>query len=282
MYPFTLHLFPYLCVLPRCSMSILDQIISQKRIEVQAAKAANRLEVLEESPYFSRTTISLKERLVRGGSPGIIAEFKRKSPSKGWIYPDADVRTVVSGYESSGAAGISVLTDSTFFGGSKEDLLAARAAAPNTPLLRKDFMIDPYQMHEAKAWGADVILLIAANLSPEQIDSLGKAAHALGLEVLLEVHDAEELKSSPLAHVDIIGVNNRNLKNFAENNVKASLDLVELLPKDKPKISESCISASETVKELYAVGFQGFLMGENFMKTAVPGETLSQFKSELL
>src|SRR5690606_25806913 len=129
------------------------------------------------------------------------------------------------------AAGISVLTDSTFFGGSKEDLLAARAAAPNTPLLRKDFMIDPYQMHEAKAWGADVILLIAANLSPEQIDSLGKAAHALGLEVLLEVHDAEELKSSPLAHVDIIGVNNRNLKNFAENNVKASLDLVELLPK---------------------------------------------------
>lgn len=262
-------------------MSILDQIISQKHIEVQAAKETVPLSELEASPHFSRPTLSLRDRLAKGGVPGIIAEFKRKSPSKGWIYPDAEVEKVVSGYERSGAAGISVLTDSTFFGGSKEDLLAAREAAPNTPLLRKDFMIDPYQMHEAKAWGADVILLIAANLAPDEIETLGKAAHALGLEVLLEVHDVEELKRSPLAYVDIVGVNNRNLKNFAENNVNASLELIHFLPEDKPRISESCIAASATVRELYAVGYQGFLMGENFMKTQEPGETLASFKGEL-
>jgi indole-3-glycerol phosphate synthase len=182
-------------------MSILDQIISQKRREVQEAKVAYSLQELAQYPHFNRATISLKDRLLEGKGPGIVAEFKRKSPSKGWIYPDADVRAVVAGYEGSGAAGISVLTDSTFFGGSKEDLLAAREAAPNTPLLRKDFMIDPYQMHEAKAWGADVVLLIAANLGPEEITVLGKAARDLGLEVLLEVHDGEELKRSPLEYV---------------------------------------------------------------------------------
>lgn len=263
-------------------MSILDEIIANKRKEVELSKASVNLEDLSKSAYYTRATISLKDRLLQGTSPGIIAEFKRSSPSKGDIHAGADVQTIVKGYEGGGASGISVLTDHDFFGGSKEDLLSARTAAPNTPLLRKDFMIDPYQIHEAKAWGADIILLIAANLEPNEVLSLSKLAHELGLEVLLEVHDKEELERSPLDHVDIVGVNNRNLKNFAENNVNASLELIQYLPKDKARISESCISATETVKELWNVGFQGFLMGENFMKTSEPAQTLAEFYSVLV
>jgi indole-3-glycerol phosphate synthase len=172
---------------------------------------------------------------------------------------------------------VSVLTDQVYFGGSKEDLLKAREANPLLPLLRKDFMIDPYQLYEAKAWGADVILLIAASLSPGEIGELSAEAHNLGLEVLLEVHDLGELQSSPLKFVDIVGVNNRNLKNFNESSVQASLDLVSYIPDDKVKISESCISDPQTIVRLREVGFKGFLIGETFMKTVNPAEALKAY-----
>lgn len=258
-----------------CIMTILDKIIAHKRIEVERAKEEVPVEELKKTEYYTRPTLSLKQRLL--DEPGIIAEFKRKSPSKGEIHPGASVEDIVSGYGLNGAAGISVLTDTDFFGGSREDLLKARAASPETPLLRKDFMIDEYQLYEARAWGADVILLIAANLTPEEVLHLSRKARELNLEVLLEIHDREELDRSPLDFVDIIGVNNRNLKNFAENNVNASLGLIEYLPEGLVKISESCISEPGTVKQLKAVGYQGFLMGENFMKTPHPAVALHEF-----
>lgn len=262
-------------------MTILDKIIANKREEVALAKGEVPVEALMEYPYYSRETLSLRQRLYDAGQPGIIAEFKRKSPSKGEIHPDAVVEEVVSDYGTYGAAGISVLTDTDFFGGSKEDLMQARKANPFTPMLRKDFIVDEYQLHEARAWGADVILLIAANLAPEEILYLSGKARELGMEVLLEVHDREELERSPLDFTDIIGVNNRNLKNFAENNVNASLNLVRYLPDTVVKISESCISHPETVQELWEAGYQGFLMGENFMKTPDPGESLKTFIEDI-
>ena len=258
-------------------MTILDKIIENKGREVKISQSETSVEELKQMPYYHRKGLSLKDALLNKNGLGIIAEFKRKSPSKGLIHEDADINKITQGYTNAGAAGISVLTDLDFFGGSKEDLLKARAANPNTPLLRKDFMIDEYQLHEAKAWGADVILLIAANLSTVQISSLSQKAHEIGLEVLLEIHDKEELEASPLKHVDILGVNNRNLKNFAENNVNVSLQLFADLPPDIVKISESCISHPETVKQLKEVGYQGFLMGENFMKTENPAKTLKAF-----
>ena len=262
-------------------MTILDKIIANKREEVGRAKAGVPVEALMEYPYYSRETLSLRQRLGDAGQPGIIAEFKRKSPSKGEIHPGAVVEKVVSDYGTYGAAGISVLTDTDFFGGSKDDLMQAREANPFTPMLRKDFIVDEYQLHEARAWGADVILLIAANLTPEETLSLSRKARELSMEVLLEVHDREELDRSPLDFVDIIGVNNRNLKNFAENNVNASLNLIRHLPDTVVKISESCISSPETVQELWEAGYQGFLMGENFMKTPDPGESLKAFREEV-
>ncbi|MCD8541008.1 MAG: indole-3-glycerol phosphate synthase TrpC [Leadbetterella sp.] len=258
-------------------MSILDKIIANKREEVARAKVAVPVEELKKEGYYTRRTLSLKQRLLEESGSGIIAEFKRKSPSKGEIHPGASVEAIVEGYSASGAAGISVLTDSVFFGGSREDLVRARAVSPVTPLLRKDFMIDEYQLHEARAWGADVILLIAANLDAEEILQLSRKAKELDLEVLLEIHDREELERSPLDFVDILGVNNRNLKNFSENNVDASLNLVAHLPETLVKISESCISRPETVRQLKAVGYRGFLMGENFMKTEDPAGALRAF-----
>lgn len=262
-------------------MTILDKIIENKRVEVAEAKERVSVEELMKSASFNRRTISLKNNLVKDGSSGIIAEFKRKSPSKGDIFAGAKVEDITLGYTESGAAGISVLTDYNFFGGGAEDLKSAREFNPNTPLLRKDFIIDEYQLYEAKAWGADVILLISANLTPEETYNLSKKALELGLEVLLEIHDKEELDRSPLEHVDIIGVNNRNLKNFAENNVNASLNLVNDLPKNIVRISESCISQPETVRQLKVAGYQGFLMGENFMKTNDPAGALKEFISTL-
>lgn len=258
-------------------MTILDQIIENKKIEVSRAKEKVGIEELKNSVYFNKKTNSLKAALLASGSSGIISEYKRKSPSKGEINVGAGIAETTAGYTKAGAAGISVLTDTLFFGGFKEDLLIAREHNPDTPLLRKDFMIDEYQIYEAKAWGADVILLIAANLEGEEIEVLSKKAHELGLEVLLEVHNKEEIDKSPLANVDIVGVNNRNLKNFAENNVNASIELFDFIPNDKVKISESCISHPDTVKQLREIGYKGFLMGENFMKTSNPAKALEEF-----
>ncbi len=267
-------------------MTILDKITAQKAIEVAAAKAEVSVQDLEKSEFFARKTNSLVANLSAENSTGIIAEHKRKSPSKGIINRAANrdqlsVEEVTQGYAQAGAAGLSVLTDTDFFGGNKEDLQKARISNPSTPILRKDFMIDEYQVYEAKAWGADVILLIAACLSPEQIKSLSQKAHELGLEVLLEIHDQEELDRSPLEYVDIVGVNNRNLKNFAENNVNASLLLAEKIPANVIKISESCISEPETINLLKSAGYQGFLIGETFMKDASPGTKLGEFIAKI-
>ena len=262
-------------------MTILDKITTQKAIEVAAAKAQFSIQDLEQSEFFSRKTNSLVANLSAENSTGIIAEHKRKSPSKGIINDKLSVEEVTQGYAQAGAAGLSVLTDTDFFGGNKEDLQKARIANPSTPILRKDFMIDEYQVYEAKAWGADVILLIAACLSPEQIKTLSQKAHELGLEVLLEIHDQEELDRSPLEYVDIVGVNNRNLKNFAENNVNASLALAEKIPANIIKISESCISEPETINLLKSAGYKGFLIGETFMKDTSPGTKLGEFIAKI-
>jgi indole-3-glycerol phosphate synthase len=258
-------------------MTILDQIIENKKTEVARAKEKVTIEELKSSIYFDKKSLSLKSALIADNSTGIISEYKRKSPSKGDINVGAGIAETTMGYTKAGAAGISVLTDTVFFGGFKEDLLIARENNPTTPLLRKDFMIDEYQIYEAKAWGADVILLIAANLESSEIETLSKKAHELGLEVLLEVHDKDEIEKSPMKNVDIVGVNNRNLKNFAENNVNASIELFNFIPNEKVKISESCISHPDTVKQLREIGYKGFLMGENFMKTSNPAKALEEF-----
>lgn len=254
-------------------MTILDKIIEQKKTEVFNSKKNIPVSELEKSPLFLRTCISLKNNLLNSET-GIISEFKRKSPSLGWIHENANVISVTSGYSAAGASGISILTDNEFFGGSSQDLKIARSGA-NCPILRKDFVIDEYQLYEAKAMGADVILLIAAALKADQTLKLAEKAHEIGLEVLLEVHNAEELIHANDS-VDMLGVNNRNLKTF-EQSIQTSFDLATLIPDKFVKVSESGISSVETVKELRKVGYKGFLMGENFMKTEDPAIALKNF-----
>lgn len=205
---------------------------------------------------------------------GIIAEFKRKSPSKDWIYKDAKVADIVPYYSLSGAAGVSILTDESFFGGELSDLETG-VKLTTTPILRKDFVVDEYQIFQAAAYGASAVLLIAASLSKEQTLQFAKRAKDLKLDVLLEVHDEEELGHiNP--YVDIVGVNNRNLKTF-EVNIETSMILYDKIPNEFVKISESGISSPKVVLQLKEIGFQGFLMGENFMKTDNPGHALSTF-----
>ncbi|MDO9635259.1 MAG: indole-3-glycerol phosphate synthase TrpC [Paludibacter sp.] len=259
-------------------MTILDQIIVDKAIEVAERKKLVSIDDLRTAPYFNRKCISLRSSLLNSQS-GIISEFKRKSPSKGWLHEDADVVEITSGYDAAGASGISVLTDMPYFGGVSEDLIAARPHV-NCPVLRKDFMIDVYQLYEAKAMGADVILLIAAALSVEKTNELAMKAHELGMEVLLEVHDQAEL-GHVNDHVDLVGVNNRNLKTF-EVGLEVSFELAALIPDKFVKISESGISSTESVKLLRKVGYKGFLMGENFMKELNPAAALSKFVDELI
>lgn len=256
-------------------MTILDKIIESKRTEVASRKISAPLSALVNAPLYGRKCLSLKESLLNSKS-GIIAEFKRKSPSLGWINEDADVIEVTSGYSAAGAAGISILTDSEFFGGSPLDIMAARPFIA-CPVLRKDFVIDEYQLYGAKAMGADVVLLIAAALTVKQTLELASKAHELGLEVLLEVHNEQELGHAN-DFVDMLGVNNRNLKTF-EQSIQTSFDLAALIPDKYVKVSESGISKDETVKQLRAVGYKGFLMGENFMKEENPAATLVKFIS---
>jgi indole-3-glycerol phosphate synthase len=258
-------------------MTILDKIIENKTIEVASRKLSTPISVLEKAPVFSRKCLSMREYLLNSES-GIISEFKRKSPSLGWIHEDADVVDVTSGYCAAGASGISILTDFDFFGGTSMDLMAARQFI-NCPILRKDFVIDEYQLYEAKAIGADVILLIAAALTVEQTLELARKAHELGLEVLLEVHNAEEIGHAN-EFVDMMGVNNRNLKTF-EQNIQTSFDLAAMIPDQFVKVSESGISKVETVIELRKVGYRGFLMGENFMKEENPVRALKGFIEQM-
>jgi indole-3-glycerol phosphate synthase len=257
-------------------MDILQKIIAHKRTEVAAAMEAATLAQLEQSPLFSRTTVSLKKCLQSPSDvPHIIAEFKKQSPSKGVINAHAKPAEVARGYQQAGAAAVSVLTDVSFFGGNNADLQAARAAI-DIPILRKDFTIADYQIVEAKALGADLILLIAAALTPSEIRQFTRTAHDLGLEVLLEVHDEEELERSFFPEIDMVGVNNRNLKTF-EVSLDVSKRLSSLIPSEVPRISESGISRLSEIRDLQQFGFQGFLMGENFMKTAHPAIALANF-----
>jgi indole-3-glycerol phosphate synthase len=261
-------------------MNILDQIVLRKKVEVAQAKQQVPIVELEKATHFNRNTYSFKDFLLSADRTGIIAEFKRKSPSKGLINGTSAVVDVTSDYAMAGASALSVLTDQDFFGGHPQDLLLARSAN-EVPLLRKDFIIDEYQLFEAKAWGADIILLIAAILTSEEIKHLAAVAKSLGLNVLLEVHNKEELVRSICPDLDAIGVNNRNLADFTVN-LQTSFELVEEIPKEFMKISESAISAASTIKELKRVGYNGFLIGENFMKTTDPGAAMRDFVRELI
>lgn len=256
-------------------MNKLDEIIARKTIEVVGAKRNTPVRELENSPLFNCTTISLKQRIVEQKNPSIIAEFKRRSPSRGEINSNITSTQVAVGYQKAGATGVSVLTDTTAFGGSNHDLIMLRQHT-TLPVLRKEFIIDPYQVLEAKAIGADVILLIAACLAPAQLKELAQTAHQHGLEVLMEVHNQEELESHLNRYISIVGVNNRNLKTF-DVNLQTSLDLINQIPKEFVKISESGIQSPEDVVKLYKAGYQGFLIGETFMKTPNPGTTCQQF-----
>ena len=255
--------------------NILNKIVDRKKEEVAEAKSKVSISQLETSDYFERKPLSFREFLLAENRSGIISEFKRRSPSKGLINGEADVATVTQAYNAAGASALSVLTDTDFFGGKKEDILAARAVN-QIPILRKDFMVDEYQILEAKAWGADIILLIASILTPQQIIDFGKLAHNLGLNVLLEVHNLEELRQSICPHLDAIGVNNRNLGDFTVD-IQTSFKLAEQIPNEFLKISESAIDNPEVIKQLKTVGFNGFLIGENFMKTGNPGQAMREF-----
>lgn len=260
-------------------MTILDEINNNKRLEIADAKSRVSVEELKESPYFLRKTNSLKTALQAEGASGIIAEFKTNSPSKGVINDEAEASEVTAAYVEAGASGLSVLTDNRYFGGSFNNLAKARRANPKTPILRKDFMLDPYQVYEAKAHGADVILLIAESLSKNQLLELTQTAKEIGLEVLVEVHNEEELdKLNP--QVDIVGVNNRDLRTFAVD-VETSVKLSKLIPEQFMKISESGISDPASISKLREAGFKGFLIGETFMKTADPGKACREFIENL-
>ncbi|WP_167615359.1 indole-3-glycerol phosphate synthase TrpC [Maribellus sediminis] len=260
-------------------MNILDKIIEAKKLEITHQKELVDIEVLKDIPDFYRDSNSLCASLLKEGSSGIIAEFKQRSPSKGDINLSARVEKVTEAYRKAGAAGLSVLTEKHFFGGSQSNLVIAREHNPDIPILRKDFMIDPYQMVEAKAYGADVILLIAACLSKNQALELAQAAKELGLEVLMEIHNAEELDIVN-DFVDIVGVNNRNLKTF-EVSVETSVELGKLIPEKFIKISESGLAGPDEIKYLRSHGFKGFLIGETFMKTENPGKACKKFIQKL-
>ncbi|HEY7161822.1 MAG TPA: indole-3-glycerol phosphate synthase TrpC [Acidobacteriota bacterium] len=258
-------------------MNILDKIVQHKRIEIENRKSEVSILELEKGFYFDRKVLSLKASLEKGNRTGIIAEFKRRSPSKGVINDSADIIDVTTAYTENGASALSVLTDENFFGGSDEDLIEARIN--DIPILRKDFIIDEYQVIEAKSIGADVILLIAACLTPKEVKSLASFAKGLDLEVLLELHDESEL-----AHLcdetGLIGINNRNLKTF-EVNIEQSLLMAEKIPNDKIKIAESGISSVDDIMLFKENGFKGFLIGELFMKEADPTIAFAEFVNTL-
>jgi indole-3-glycerol phosphate synthase len=261
-------------------MTILDKIVAEKRQEVARCQAETSVEALHAQPDFTRPVVSARAALTAAGSTGIIAEFKRRSPSKGLINGLAEAGATTAGYVAAGAAVLSVLTDEPFFGGMPADLRAARVANPATPILRKDFIISEYQITEARAMGADLILLIASCLTPAEVGQFSEFAHSLGLEVLLEVHDEAELRSHLTDSVDLVGVNNRNLSTFVTN-VDTSARLATLIPDHFVKVAESGLQHASTILALREAGYQGFLIGETFMKTADPAAALLGLVGEL-
>jgi indole-3-glycerol phosphate synthase len=259
-------------------MNILDTIVERKRTEVAERKQRKPLEVIKADALYTRKTISLVEGLSRPYASGIIAEFKRKSPSKGIINDRVDPVEVTNAYQAAGASAVSILTDAYFFGGDDQDVVRARQVL-DIPILRKEFIIDEYQVHEAKALGADLILLIAACLSKEEVVRFSTLARSLGLEVLLELHDEDELEHV-CATVDLVGINNRSLKTF-DVNIARSLRMAGQLPKDKLKVAESGIDDPAQVKLFRENGYSAFLIGENFMKTNDPGMALHEFRNQI-
>lgn len=252
---------------------ILSEIIANKRFEVDLQKQAISIEQLQEGISEASVIRSMKQALASSKS-GVIAEFKRRSPSKGWIKQDARPEEIVLSYATAGASALSILTDEKFFGGSLKDIRIARPLV-EIPILRKDFIIDEYQLYQAKIVGADAVLLIAAALEQEKCNELTEKAHSLGLEVLLEIHSSDELGYIN-NKIDMVGINNRNLGTFFTD-VENSFRLAGQLPQDAVLVSESGISDPEIVKRLRIAGFRGFLIGETFMKTEQPGETLQNF-----
>jgi indole-3-glycerol phosphate synthase len=260
-------------------MNILDEILAHKREEVDERKSLYPVKLLEQSIYFKTQPVSMKKYIQREDKSGIIAEIKRMSPSKGVINAHVSIERTSIGYMQAGASAISVLTDKRFFGGSNEDLTIARKFN-FCPILRKDFTIDEYQIIEAKSIGADVILLIAAALKPSEVKSLTSLAHSLGMEVLLEVHNKEELQSTLDSGADLIGVNNRDLKTF-KLSIEISKSLASLIPSEVVKVSESGIESPKTILELKEYGYEGFLMGQNFMQHSSPEKACMEFIHEL-
>ena len=257
---------------------ILSDIVAHKRVEVAAQKATCPLDtIFSEIERNTYKTLSLHDALAKDDF-GIIAEFKRKSPSKGWIHRDADVREVTTSYRQNGAAALSVLTDEAFFGGSLADLDAV-VAESNIPVLRKDFIVDEYQIYEAKLHRANAILLIASAITKAECLQFTEIARQLNLDVLLELHDEREIEYITPQH-NLIGVNNRNLGSFVTT-VDKSFEMAELLPKNAVLVSESGISDPQTVRQLRQAGYRGSLIGENFMKNGNPGESLAKFIQSL-
>jgi indole-3-glycerol phosphate synthase len=261
-------------------MDILDQIVAYKRVDVAERKQLFPIPMLEKATHFQSPTTSLKSSLIdRSSTSGIIAEFKRKSPSKGILNSNASVGQTTMGYVQAGASALSILTDTKFFGGSNEDLMTARKNN-SCPILRKEFIVDEYQIIEAKSIGADAILLIAAVVDSQTIQKYTRLAQSLGLEVLLEVHDEEEVRINLDSGVDIIGVNNRNLKTF-EVSMDTSRRLASLIPDTIVKISESGIDNPAAIQELRDAGYQGFLLGQVFMQQNRPEVACEEFMDAL-
>jgi indole-3-glycerol phosphate synthase len=259
-------------------MSILNKIITHKQKEVQLRRELYPIPLLERSIYFHSPLVSMRTYLLRPDKSGIIAEFKRQSPSRGAINPYASVEEVSIGYMQAGASALSVLTDAHFFGGSNEDLTEARNFN-FCPILRKDFIIDEYQVLEARSIGADTILLIAECLDEKQVRKLAKLAKSLGLEVLMEVHSLRQL-SKVNEYIDMVGVNNRNLEDFSVS-LKTSLDLIDAIPEEMVAVSESGIKKPADIALLREAGYQGFLIGQQFMEAPDPAKACRLFIQQL-
>ncbi|QCK16010.1 indole-3-glycerol phosphate synthase TrpC [Mangrovivirga cuniculi] len=260
-------------------MNILDRIIVDKKEEVKEKKELIPVKKLEKSIWFETMPVSMSHYIKRDDKSGVIAEIKRRSPSKGDINKYISVEEISIGYMQAGASALSVLTDQKYFGGTNEDVMTARKFN-YCPILRKEFIVDEYQILEAKSIGADCILLIASVLDPETIKKFTAFAHDLGLEVLLEVHDKDELTSNTDSDADLFGVNNRNLKTF-DVNLENSVELLSLIPEGKLKIAESGIDRPEDLVYLKNNGFDGFLIGERFMRYSRPHEEAAKFLAKV-
>ncbi|MDE6716743.1 MAG: indole-3-glycerol phosphate synthase TrpC [Muribaculaceae bacterium] len=253
-------------------MNILDKIAEVKRAEVEAMKSIVPERSLKVEAFSVLRSVLSMSGALRRHTPGVIAEHKRRSPSKGEIAPMSDVAAVAASYALNGAAAMSVLTDTPYFGGSATDLALARRTVPTLPILRKEFIVDEYQIYESRIMGADAVLLIAAILDSAKLERFNYIAHSLGLETLIEVHTLEEISMVPEG-ADMVGINNRDLTSFSTD-ISNCTRLIEALPEGAVKVAESGIRNVEDVARLRDVGFDGFLIGEALMSKTDPGEAL--------